>query len=104
MQYPIHLDQPVEGHPADNGVGEELDDREEGEDDPVHQPLGVVRLRACLEGLDGPAKQNNILIARNKAPVKLVGDIMQYSAGRPIICKVLKTRIWVVPPVCLGSR
>ena len=27
-----------------------------------------------------------------------------YRAGRPIIRKVLKTRIWVVPPVCLGSR
>ena len=27
-----------------------------------------------------------------------------YSAGRPIIRKVSKIRIWVVPPVCLGSR
>ena len=27
-----------------------------------------------------------------------------YSAGRPIIRKVLKTRTWVVPPACLGSR
>ena len=26
-----------------------------------------------------------------------------YRAGRPIIRKVLKTIIWVVPPVCLGS-
>ena len=27
-----------------------------------------------------------------------------YSAGRPIIRKVSKIIIWVVPPVCLGSR
>ena len=27
-----------------------------------------------------------------------------YSAGRPIIRKVSKIRIWGVPPVCLGSR
>ena len=27
-----------------------------------------------------------------------------YRAGRPIIRKVLKIRIWVVHPVCLGSR
>ena len=27
-----------------------------------------------------------------------------YSVGRPIIRKVSKIRIWVVPPVCLGSR
>ena len=27
-----------------------------------------------------------------------------YRAGRSIIRKVLKTKIWVVPPVCLGSR
>ena len=28
----------------------------------------------------------------------------QYRVGRPIIRKVLKIRIWVVPPVCLASR
>ena len=28
---------------------------------------------------------------------------LMYRAGRPIIRKVLKIRIWVVPPVCLGS-
>ena len=27
-----------------------------------------------------------------------------YRAGRPIIRKVSKIRIWGVPPVCLGSR
>ena len=27
-----------------------------------------------------------------------------YGVGRPIIRKVLKIRIWIVPPVCLGSR
>ena len=27
-----------------------------------------------------------------------------YRVGRPIICKVLKRRIRVVPPLCLGSR
>ena len=32
------------------------------------------------------------------------GNSNEYRAGRSIICKVLKTRIWVVPPVCLGSR
>ena len=29
---------------------------------------------------------------------------LQHRAGQPIIRKVLKIRIWVVPPVCLGSR
>ena len=27
-----------------------------------------------------------------------------YTVGRPVFRKVLKRRIWVVPPVCLGSR
>ena len=27
-----------------------------------------------------------------------------YTVGRPVIRKVLKTRIWGVPPACLGSR
>ena len=27
-----------------------------------------------------------------------------YTVGRPVIRKVLKTRIWVVPPACLGIR
>ena len=30
--------------------------------------------------------------------------LSMYSAGRPIIRKDSKIRIWVVPPVCLGSR
>ena len=39
----------------------------------------------------------------------IVGDDLRldedlYRAGRPIIRKVLKIRIWVVPPVCFGSR
>ena len=32
------------------------------------------------------------------------GMVKQYSVGRPIIGKVLKTRICVVSPACLGSR
>ena len=55
-----YLDEPVEGHPADERVGEELEDGEAGEDDPVHQPLRVVRLRARLQSLDGPARKRNI--------------------------------------------
>ena len=31
-------------------------------------------------------------------------DRNHYTVGRPVIRKVLKIRIWVVPPVCLGSR
>ena len=31
-------------------------------------------------------------------------QVLIYRAGRPIIRKVLKIIIWVVPPVCLGSR
>ena len=30
-------------------------------------------------------------------------DILN-RAGRLVIRKVLKTRIWIVPPACLGSR
>ena len=51
------LDEPVEGDPADEEVREELEAGEEGEDDPVHQPLRVVRLRARLQGLDRPARE-----------------------------------------------
>ena len=31
-------------------------------------------------------------------------EVCNVQAGRPIIRKVLKIRIWVVPPVFLGSR
>ena len=34
----------------------------------------------------------------------IYGFINIYRGGQPIIRKVLKIRIWVVPPVCLGSR
>ena len=47
------LGEPVEGEPADSGVGEVLDDGEEGEDDPVDQPAGLVVLVRALQGLDG---------------------------------------------------
>ena len=30
--------------------------------------------------------------------------VIQYTVGRPVIRKVLKRRIWGVPPACLGSR
>ena len=52
-----HLHEPVHGDPPDEGVGEELGDGEDGEDDPVHQPLRVVRLGARLQGLDRPARE-----------------------------------------------
>ena len=42
-----------EAYPASNEVGKVLDNREEGEDDPVGEPLRVVALRSTLEGLDG---------------------------------------------------
>ncbi len=47
------LDQPVEGDPADEELGEEFTDGEGGEDDPVHEPLRVVVLGRALQGLDG---------------------------------------------------
>ena len=51
------LHEPVHGDPPDEGVGEELSDGEDGEDDPVHQPLRVVRLGARLQGLDRPGRE-----------------------------------------------
>ena len=59
MVHPVfgYLDEPVEGDPADEEVREEFEAGEEGEDDPVHQPLRVVRLRARLQGLDRPARE-----------------------------------------------
>ena len=33
-----------------------------------------------------------------------IGFTKNYRVGRPIVRKVLKIRIWAVPPVCLGSR
>ena len=47
------LGEPVEGEPADSGVGEGLEDGEEGKDDPVDQPAGLVVLVEALQGLDG---------------------------------------------------
>jgi len=46
------LGQPVEWHPPGQNVCEELKDREESEDDPVGEPLGVIGLAAGLQGLD----------------------------------------------------
>jgi len=36
------LCQPIQGEPVEKNVGEELDHAEHGEDDPVHEPLGVI--------------------------------------------------------------
>jgi len=47
------LAEPVEGDPANQEVGEELEEGEEGEDNPVGQPLGVVLLHLGLQRLDG---------------------------------------------------
>ena len=67
------LHEPVHGDPADEGVGEELEDGEEGEDDPVHQPLRVVILPARLESLDRPAKEkkhfNHLKVCKKKLPM-----------------------------------
>ena len=51
------LDQPVEGHPTHQDVGEELQHGEEREHHPVHQPLGVVVLGLALQGLDGRVRR-----------------------------------------------
>ena len=43
----------IEAYPASNEVGKVLDNREEGEDDPVGEPLRIVVLHRALQGLDG---------------------------------------------------
>jgi len=48
-----HFQQPVEGNHRSQQAREELNDREDAEGDPVNQPLGVVLLRAGLDGMDG---------------------------------------------------
>ena len=48
----VYLQEPVERDPSDENVGEELAEWKEGKDDPVHEPLGVVRLARALQGLD----------------------------------------------------
>ena len=50
---PVYLEQPVERHPPDQEVWEELQNGEEGEHDPIHEPLCVVLLVRGLQGLDG---------------------------------------------------
>jgi len=45
--------EPVERHPAGDEIGEVLDDGEEGEDDPVGEPLRVVVLQRTLKSLYG---------------------------------------------------
>ena len=35
--------------------------------------------------------------------VQIIG-LEMYTVGRPVIHRVLKPRIWGVPPACLGSR
>ena len=42
-----------EAYPASNEVGKVLYNREEGEDDPVGEPLRIVVLHRALQGLDG---------------------------------------------------
>ena len=46
-----YLEEEVERHPGEDSVGEELDDAEEGEDDPVREPLRVVLLILRVNGL-----------------------------------------------------
>jgi hypothetical protein len=53
---PTNLGEPVERHPSDEEVREELGDREYGEHDPVHQPLDVVVLVLRLDGLHRAAR------------------------------------------------
>ena len=36
--------------------------------------------------------------------LKEQSELILYTGGLPVIRKVLKTRIWGVPPACLGSR
>ncbi|GIY18989.1 hypothetical protein CEXT_681361 [Caerostris extrusa] len=45
--------QPVKGNQGQNEVGEELDEREGGEDHPVGQPASVVFLVSRFDGQDG---------------------------------------------------
>ena len=35
-------------------------------------------------------------------PLTLIACL--YTVGRPVIREVLRTRIWGVPPACMGSR
>ena len=55
--YPCHcggdgyLEQEVERHPGEDGVGEELNDAEEGKHDPVREPLSVIFLVLRVNGL-----------------------------------------------------
>lgn len=46
------LEKPVDREDRDDLDGEKLENRENGEDDPVGQPLGIVFLVARLNGLD----------------------------------------------------
>jgi hypothetical protein len=49
----VYLDEVVEGEPAEQQVGEELKNGENGKNNPVCEPLGVVLFGAGLQGLHG---------------------------------------------------
>lgn len=52
-----YLEEEVERHPGEDSVGEELDDAEESEDDPIRKPLCVVLLVLGVNGL-APVDRN----------------------------------------------
>lgn len=53
------LEEKVEWHPVQDGSGPELNDIEEGENNPVGQQLGVVVLTSSLQGNQGEVTGNN---------------------------------------------
>ena len=55
------------------------------------------KLSAPIPVLLSPQVKNHFAVLMSKHARIL------YRVGRPIIRKVSKVRIWVVPPVCLGS-
>ena len=52
-----YLEEEVERHPGEDSVSEELDDAEEGEHDPVREPLRVILLVLRVNGL-APVDKN----------------------------------------------
>ena len=63
----------------------------------IMQPEGDIMFPEGLHNFHWPDLPLYVLLKEHKGN-------NYYTVRRPVICKVLKIRIWGVPPACLGSR
>ena len=93
---PESLHRAASDGPEVHGVVQDSTKARIGSDD---GPDGLGIVQESTES-ENPLKQ----ISFDDIEVRFFRICALYGVGRPIIRKVLKMRIWIVPPVCLGSR